>query len=227
MRTKGLNITISISYFPSQFARADSIAAASGRAAAHAPARIRPGLSTPAGSSAAFTRRPMAASGAGSSGSTATAARQEFRGAEQGEGAVPGCRGGGDHGGVRPGGGRAGDPDQPAARVEQHAPEAAGRGVAAPQHRRRHARPSGRAHGHAPHRVARLRAERLGVAHPAPQVAAFRVLDQCRLAEGRELVPQPARAIGRDSAKSSMRRMASGPATTPFPPGSSAAPDTP
>ncbi len=42
-----------------------------GRRASH-PAYIRPGLSTPSGSNAAFTRRAMAASAAGSGGRTST-----------------------------------------------------------------------------------------------------------------------------------------------------------
>ena len=58
-----------------------------------------------------------------------------------------------DHRAMRLGGGRASDPDQAAAPIQQYAVQAGG------AHRPRHRRAGGRAHGNAPHRIAELGAQ--------------------------------------------------------------------
>ena len=152
------------------------------------PPYRRPGFRMPCGSSAAFTRRVMRASGSGSGGITSTAVRSDSVRAHQ----QPGAAGGGDRRHdrrVRRRGGRCGDPDQAAAPVE------IALRTDRVRQRPQHGRTGRRAHRNPPDGIRRFGRQRRQIADRPPHARDDRIVEDLA-ARVAKVVTQPGGAIG-------------------------------
>ena len=149
---------------------------------------MRPGFRMPCGSSAAFTRRVMRASGSGSGGTTSTAVRSDS-GARISIQVPPAAVAAASTAACAASVAGAGDPDQAAAPVEI-APR-----TDRVRQRPQHGGPGRRTHRNPPDRVGRLGRQRRQVAHRPPHRARRRIVEDLASSVA-EVVAQPGGAIG-------------------------------